>query len=157
IWADPANGELLAANFLGPTITVYSRTADGDTGPLRTLSGAATGLSGPYFVVVPAAVATATPTPTPTQTPVPPTATRTPLPAVAPRLDARGLLALTLILAAAGALAPLRMKPYPRPRPVGAGPGLGSVVQIVYYCRRTAAPSRLVCRRSSVSEVNRSS
>jgi DNA-binding beta-propeller fold protein YncE len=51
---DLANNELVVANEGTPTdsITVYSRTASGATAPLRTLQGAATGLSGPRGVAV---------------------------------------------------------------------------------------------------------
>ena len=34
------------------SVTVYARTASGDTAPLRTLVGAATGLSGSQFLAV---------------------------------------------------------------------------------------------------------
>jgi len=60
---DVAHGEVLVANFgglagaeeEGPTpgrITVYSRTANGDAAPLRTISGAATGLQNPRGLAV---------------------------------------------------------------------------------------------------------
>jgi hypothetical protein len=49
---DTVNNEILVANFAGDSITVYSRTATGNAAPLRTLSGAATGLSGSVDVNV---------------------------------------------------------------------------------------------------------
>jgi hypothetical protein len=42
-----AQDELFVANIVGDAVTVYSRTASGNTAPLRTLSGGATGLSAP--------------------------------------------------------------------------------------------------------------
>jgi len=45
--AAEAEDELFVANNNGNSIAVYSRTASGNTAPLRTLSGAATGLSSP--------------------------------------------------------------------------------------------------------------
>jgi len=47
-----AQDELFVANDGTNSITVYTRTASGDTAPLRTLSGALTGLSSPRGVVV---------------------------------------------------------------------------------------------------------
>ena len=44
--------ELFVANFGNNSITVYSRTAGGNIAPTRTLTGAATGLSGPVGLVV---------------------------------------------------------------------------------------------------------
>jgi DNA-binding beta-propeller fold protein YncE len=44
---DTVHNELFVANFANDSITVYSRTANGDTAPLRTLIGANTGLVGP--------------------------------------------------------------------------------------------------------------
>lgn len=44
---DAAHDELFVANFGNDSITVYSRTANGDTAPLRTLIGGNTGLDGP--------------------------------------------------------------------------------------------------------------
>jgi hypothetical protein len=49
---DPTNEELFVANNGDNSVTVYSRTASGDTDPLRKLSGAATGLSGPSGIPV---------------------------------------------------------------------------------------------------------
>ena len=53
VWHSTAWGqeELFVSN-LNNSITVYSRTASGDTAPIRTLSGAATGLSGPQALAV---------------------------------------------------------------------------------------------------------
>jgi 6-phosphogluconolactonase (cycloisomerase 2 family) len=42
-----AQDELFVGNFNGNSVTVYSRTAGGNTPPLRTLFGAATGMSSP--------------------------------------------------------------------------------------------------------------
>jgi DNA-binding beta-propeller fold protein YncE len=47
-----AQGEVVVANMVANSVTVYRRTATGDVAPLRTLSGASTGLSGPVRVVV---------------------------------------------------------------------------------------------------------
>jgi hypothetical protein len=47
-----AQDELFVANIGNNSITVYSRTASGDSPPLRTLSGAATGLNEPEGLVV---------------------------------------------------------------------------------------------------------
>ena len=60
---DTVHNELFVANFsplLSPSVTVYSRTASGDTGPTRTISGLSTGLSRPQFI----AVTVSTPIPT---------------------------------------------------------------------------------------------
>jgi hypothetical protein len=48
---DLANNELLATSVSG-SVTVYARTASGNSAPLRTLSGVATGLIGPQFLAV---------------------------------------------------------------------------------------------------------
>jgi DNA-binding beta-propeller fold protein YncE len=48
-WAEE---ELFVANVSNNSVTVYARTASGDTAPLRTLAGPATGLSGPVGLVV---------------------------------------------------------------------------------------------------------
>src|SRR5262249_7146994 len=45
--------ELFVANCGNSSITVYPRTASGNTAPLRTLTGVATGLSFPSFLAVP--------------------------------------------------------------------------------------------------------
>jgi hypothetical protein len=47
-----AQEELFVANQFGDSITVYARTADGDTAPRRTLTGASTRLNFPMGVVV---------------------------------------------------------------------------------------------------------
>ena len=47
-----AQEEIFIANAANSTITVYARTAQGDTAPLRTLAGSATGLSEPFGLVV---------------------------------------------------------------------------------------------------------
>ena len=54
LWPRTAWGqqELFVANFDANSITVYSRTATGDTAPIRTLAGVATGLKGPVGLVV---------------------------------------------------------------------------------------------------------
>ena len=56
IAVDPGNNEVLVTNLgddaNGPAVTVYSRTAEGNVGPLRTLSGGATGLVGPRGLAV---------------------------------------------------------------------------------------------------------
>jgi hypothetical protein len=44
--------ELFVANFNANSITVYSRTANGDVAPTGTLAGPATELNGPIGVVV---------------------------------------------------------------------------------------------------------
>ena len=44
--------ELFVANSRGDSITVYDRTAGDNTAPIRTLSGAATGLNDPSGLVV---------------------------------------------------------------------------------------------------------
>ncbi len=55
-----AQDELYVANAGGDSITVYSRTADGNVTPLRTISGGLTGLSGPVGLAL--AVTAAIPT-----------------------------------------------------------------------------------------------
>jgi hypothetical protein len=50
--AAEAQDELFAANRATNSVTVYSRTASGNTAPVRTISGGATGLSFPNAVVV---------------------------------------------------------------------------------------------------------
>ena len=57
-----AQDELFVANVFGNSVTVYSRTASGNIAPIRTLSGGATGLSGPGSP----AVTTSTTPPPPT-------------------------------------------------------------------------------------------
>jgi len=54
IAVDTVNNELFVANSNGSanSITVYSRTASGNTAPTRTLSGASTGLSSPDGIAV---------------------------------------------------------------------------------------------------------
>lgn len=47
-----AQEELFVANTLAQSITVYSRTANGNIAPLRTISGPATGLNNPLGLVV---------------------------------------------------------------------------------------------------------
>ena len=47
-----AQEELFVTNTFANSITVYTRTASGNTGPLRTLSGPATGLSIPSGLAV---------------------------------------------------------------------------------------------------------
>ena len=53
---DTVNNELVVVNSIngsgGNSVTVYSRTADGDVAPLRKISGAATGLCGPAGLAV---------------------------------------------------------------------------------------------------------
>lgn len=51
---DLVNDELFAANpsVSSPTVTVYGRTASGNTAPSRTLAGAATGLVGPHALTL---------------------------------------------------------------------------------------------------------
>jgi len=50
---DVANGELFVANNFDPgTVTVYSRTANGNVAPLRTIAGASTGLLFPISATV---------------------------------------------------------------------------------------------------------
>lgn len=44
--------EVFVANFSNDSVTVYSQTANGNVAPLRTLAGAATGLSGPFAIAV---------------------------------------------------------------------------------------------------------
>jgi hypothetical protein len=55
---DLANDELVVVNgdLSNPSVTVYSRTDSGNTGPLRILAGAVTGLSAPTGVAVTASV-----------------------------------------------------------------------------------------------------
>lgn len=48
--AAAAQDELVVTNFLGNSVTVYDRTADGNSAPLRTLVGPATGLNHPMGV-----------------------------------------------------------------------------------------------------------
>ena len=50
--AASAQEELFVTNTSNNSVTVYARTATGNTAPLRTLQGAATGLSGPGAVAV---------------------------------------------------------------------------------------------------------
>lgn len=47
-----AQEELFVANTLAQSITVYSRTANGNIAPRRTISGPATGLNNPLGLVV---------------------------------------------------------------------------------------------------------
>jgi hypothetical protein len=47
-----ASDELWVVNNLPDSVAVYPRTADGNTPPIRALSGAATGLDFPYGLVV---------------------------------------------------------------------------------------------------------
>ena len=47
-----AQDELFVANTAANSILVYGRLASGDTAPIRTISGAATGLNGPSTLVV---------------------------------------------------------------------------------------------------------
>jgi DNA-binding beta-propeller fold protein YncE len=47
-----AQGELFVADFFSNSVTVYNRTASGNTLPIRTLAGPATALQGPQGVVV---------------------------------------------------------------------------------------------------------
>jgi hypothetical protein len=49
---DTVNNELVVSNIGNNTVTVHSRTASGNTAPIRTLSGAATGLDAPIRVAV---------------------------------------------------------------------------------------------------------
>jgi hypothetical protein len=49
---DTVHDELVVANLFNNSVTVYTRTASGNTAPLRTIQGAATGLSDPIGVVV---------------------------------------------------------------------------------------------------------
>jgi len=46
-----AQEELFVTNAVGNSVTVYTRTASGNTAPLRTLQGPATGLNGPTGLV----------------------------------------------------------------------------------------------------------
>jgi DNA-binding beta-propeller fold protein YncE len=50
VWPGHAHAELFVSNFGNSSVTVYSRTASGDVAPLRTLSGSATELSGPFGI-----------------------------------------------------------------------------------------------------------
>ena len=80
--AAEAQDELFVADLGNNSITVYSRTASGNTAPLRTLSGAATGLNIPEALALATGAAptpTSTPTPTPTNTPGGATPTATPV------------------------------------------------------------------------------
>jgi hypothetical protein len=54
------NNELVVANVGTNSITVYTRTASGNTAPLQTLSGALTGLNGPAFIAVTTTASAAT-------------------------------------------------------------------------------------------------
>src|SRR5438128_311331 len=47
-----AQDELFVTNGSGNSVTVYARTANGNVAPLRTISGASTGLAGPRGVAV---------------------------------------------------------------------------------------------------------
>jgi hypothetical protein len=49
---DTVHDELVLANSSNDSVTVYARTASGNTPPLRTLGGAATGLSQPQFMAL---------------------------------------------------------------------------------------------------------
>src|SRR5439155_1543424 len=49
---DPVHDELLVSNITGQSITVHARAASGNTAPLRTLAGPATGLAGPRGLAV---------------------------------------------------------------------------------------------------------
>jgi hypothetical protein len=49
---DTVNNELVVANSNNNSVTVYSRTASGNTAPIRMLAGAATGLGNPSFIAV---------------------------------------------------------------------------------------------------------
>jgi DNA-binding beta-propeller fold protein YncE len=46
------NNEIFVANTFNNSITVYGRTANGDVAPIRTISGASTGLSSPFGIAV---------------------------------------------------------------------------------------------------------
>jgi hypothetical protein len=54
IGVDVVHDELFVANLsvIAPTVTVYSRTAMGNTSPIRTLAGASTGLVGPHALAL---------------------------------------------------------------------------------------------------------
>ena len=54
--------ELFVANHDNNSITVYSRTASGDTVPLRTISGGSTGLDGPKGLALDAGSSVGIPT-----------------------------------------------------------------------------------------------
>ena len=45
-----AEGRIHVANYANHSITVYAAAANGDAAPTATISGAGTGLSGPYDV-----------------------------------------------------------------------------------------------------------
>ena len=62
--AAEAEDELFVANEFVNEINVYSRTANGNTAPLRTLTGAATGLNQPVGLALAAVASTSTPVPT---------------------------------------------------------------------------------------------
>jgi len=47
IVVDAVNNEIFVANNDNPSITVYGRTDTGNIAPVRTISGASTGLNGP--------------------------------------------------------------------------------------------------------------
>ncbi len=44
--------ELYVVNTINNSITVYSRTANGNIAPVRTISGGTTGLNGPAWIAV---------------------------------------------------------------------------------------------------------
>jgi hypothetical protein len=46
------NTDIFVANFNNNSVTVYGRTANGDVAPVRTISGASTGLGRPTFLAV---------------------------------------------------------------------------------------------------------
>ena len=54
MYVDPVNNEIGVVNngATAPSVTIYSRTANGDVAPLRTLSGPSTGLSSPDGIYV---------------------------------------------------------------------------------------------------------
>jgi 6-phosphogluconolactonase (cycloisomerase 2 family) len=52
VGAARAEGELVVPNAASNSVTVYARTASGNTAPLRVLTGAATGLDGPIAVAL---------------------------------------------------------------------------------------------------------
>jgi DNA-binding beta-propeller fold protein YncE len=49
---DAVNNEVWVLNNQNATITVYARTASGDTAPLRTIAGASTGLISPVYLAL---------------------------------------------------------------------------------------------------------
>ena len=51
-WTAWAQDELFATNFGNNSVTVYTRTANGNVAPLRTISGAATRLTQPAGLAV---------------------------------------------------------------------------------------------------------